>query len=406
MITSLQSHYLRLSAHDCLPPDRFGRLLGQLKSIAGIRSAINAELVAATAPAPELENLLRCLDSVDESPGSDSVKVERWLQGSTRRRLVCFEEQDYPPLLKEISYPPPVLFVEGQRDALDKVQLAIVGSRKASKQGQHLASRFASELAAAGFCITSGLAVGIDSRAHQGALTAGGYTLAVLGTGIDELYPARNRRLAEQVRESGVLVSEFPLGTPPLPVNFPRRNRLIAGLSVGVLVVEAAPRSGSLITARLATEANREVFAVPGSILSGTSRGCHDLIRAGAKLVDSVDSILEELVELIPCPRPDVPVRDAGSARPGSRPESSTQPGGLSSSGLDGSPSEQLAAEEIKLLRCLDFDPCPVDLLAERAELAVDQVSRLISRLELKGFLEQSGGRIQRLPAGLQPDSD
>ncbi|WP_434775378.1 DNA-processing protein DprA [Pseudomonas oryzihabitans] len=218
-----------------------------------------------------------------------------WLDGPDRH-LLCLGDDRYPALLAEIADPPPLLFVEGRVELLEQPQLALVGSRQASAQGLDNARRFAQSLATAGFCITSGLALGIDGAAHQGALDGGGATVAVLGTGLLQLYPRRHLVLAQRLlAEGGALVSELPLDCTPQAANFPRRNRIISGLSLGTLVVEASPSSGSLITARLAAEQGREVFALPGSIHHPGARGCHQLIREGAQLVESVEHILEAL---------------------------------------------------------------------------------------------------------------
>lgn len=218
-----------------------------------------------------------------------------WLDGP-ERHLLCLGDERYPALLAEIADPPPLLFVEGRVGLLERPQLALVGSRQASAQGLDNARRFAHSLAAAGFCITSGLALGINGSAHQGALEAGGGTVAVLGTGLRQLYPRRHLGLARRLlAEGGALVSELPLDCTPQAANFPRRNRIISGLSLGTLVVEASPSSGSLITARLAAEQGREVFALPGSIHHPGARGCHQLIREGAQLVEGVEHILEAL---------------------------------------------------------------------------------------------------------------
>ncbi|MDR6676817.1 DNA-processing protein DprA [Pseudomonas oryzihabitans] len=224
-----------------------------------------------------------------------AARALAWLEAPDRH-LLCLGEDGYPALLGEIADPPPLLFVEGRVELLDRPQLALVGSRQASAQGLDNARRFAHSLAAAGFCVTSGLALGIDGAAHQGALDAGGATLAVLGTGLQQLYPRRHLGLARRLlAEGGALVSELPLDCTPQAANFPKRNRIISGLSLGTLVVEASPSSGSLITARLAAEQGREVFALPGSIHHPGARGCHQLIREGAQLVESVEHILEAL---------------------------------------------------------------------------------------------------------------
>lgn len=214
---------------------------------------------------------------------------------SHSRQIVTCESGDYPPLLKEIHSAPPLLFVQGEAKALHKSQIAMVGSRNASPQGKENASQFARALAQAGLVITSGLALGIDAASHEGALTADGLTVAVLGCGLDAIYPSSHRKLAERIVDNGALVSEFPIGAEPKPANFPRRNRIISGLSLGVLVVESTLKSGSLITANYALEQGKEIFALPGSIHNPMAKGCNHLIRQGAKCVESVDHILEEL---------------------------------------------------------------------------------------------------------------
>jgi len=218
-----------------------------------------------------------------------------WLE-QPGRYLLCWDDPDYPALLAELPDAPPLLFIAGDPTLLERPQLAMVGSRRASRNGLDNAWAFSRSLASAGFVITSGLALGIDGAAHQGALDAGGKTVAVLGTGLERLYPQRHVALARQIVEGGgALVSELPLDCPPQASNFPRRNRIISGLSLGVLVVEASPSSGSLITARLAAEQGREVYAIPGSIHHPGARGCHQLIRQGAALVESVEDVLEAL---------------------------------------------------------------------------------------------------------------
>ncbi|MEE8482340.1 MAG: DNA-processing protein DprA, partial [Acidiferrobacterales bacterium] len=223
---------------------------------------------------------------------SDEVDAERhaqdidWL-AEEDSHLVSVADEAYPDLLREIPDPPALLYIKGDPVALSLPQLAIVGSRNPTPVGLENANAFAGALASTGLVVTSGLALGIDTAAHRGALDGGGNTIAIAGTGVDRIYPARNHTVAHEIAKHGALVSEFPLATPPLRENFPRRNRILSGLSLGTLVVEAALRSGSLITARLAAEQGREVFAIPGSIHSPQSRGCHQLIRQGAKLVET-----------------------------------------------------------------------------------------------------------------------
>lgn len=298
----------------------------------------------------------------------------RWLE-SQNRYIISARDPRYPALLKEISDPPPLLFVQGNPAALDTPQLAIVGSRNPTPGGRQTAHDFARSLSQAGLTISSGLAAGIDGAAHQGALETDSPTVAVTGTGLDRVYPAHHRELAHRIAEQGVLVSELPPGTPPVAANFPRRNRIISGLSVGTLVVEAARQSGSLITARMASEQGREVFAIPGSIHNPLARGCHTLIRQGAKLVEQAEDILEELSPLLGS------LLSAATA-------SQTPPAEI---------SRQWDQEYRQLMSALDYDPTPIDLLIERSGLTADAVSSMLLLLELEGFVSAApGGRYCR----------
>lgn len=281
----------------------------------------------------------------------------------------------YPTRLTENTGGPPALFVVGDPEVLGTVQLAIVGSRNPTAGGRNSAREFAACLAQAGLVITSGLALGIDGEAHQGALDHGGLSIAVCGTGLDRVYPARHRELARALAEQGALVSEFPPGTPPHGSHFPQRNRIISGLSVGVLVVEAARRSGSLITARMALDQGREVFAMPGSIHNPLARGCHRLIREGAKLVETADDILEELAPLV------------GQSAPSS---TQTRP--------SAAPASELDAQYQHLLDHMGFDPVRVDDIVERSALTPADVSSMLLLLELRGIVTHtSGGTYTRL---------
>ena len=283
---------------------------------------------------------------------------------------------DYPPLLASLTDPPAQLLIRGNVGALHMPALAIVGSRNPTEQGRQNAYEFARHLGRSGFCIVSGLAQGIDAAAHEGALDGGALTVAFLGHGIDQVYPASNRALAERIVNSdGALCSEFALGASPRREYFPQRNRLISGLSIGTLVVEAARRSGSLITARLASEQGREIFAIPGSIHNPLSRGCHRLIRDGAKLVESADDIVSELGSLV--------------EHLLQIPES-TEPVVSESGGAD--------ADYEMLLEAMAYDPATADELASRSGLTIDQVSSMLLILELEEKIEaQSGGRYSRL---------
>jgi len=296
-----------------------------------------------------------------------------WLDAADHT-LLPYTDPRYPPLLRLIQDPPLGLFVAGDPSLLADHQIAVVGSRNPSASGLANARDFASYIAAQGVTVTSGLAEGIDTAAHQGALQRG-RTIAVLGTGPEQVYPASNTRLAEEITRQGALVTEFPTGTPPKRENFPRRNRIISGLSLGTLVVEAARRSGSLITARLSSEQGREVFAIPGSIHNPMSRGCHMLIRQGAKLVETARDIFEELGPL------------AASA-----------PSLATTTALQGEQRER-DPEYVKLLECLAHDTLPADELARRTGLTAGELSSMLLILELEGeVISESGGRYARAP--------
>ncbi len=247
-------------------------------------------------------------------PNEQSITRDlQWAEKADNHIITCHDPA-YPVLLLELPDPPLLLYVHGSVSLLSEPQLAIVGSRNPSSSGEQTAIDFARHLAAAGLVITSGLALGIDAASHRGALDVDAPTIAVMGTGLDRVYPARHRDLARQIAEQGSLVSEFPIGTPPKPENFPQRNRIISGLSLGTLVVEAAIRSGSLISARYAMEQGREVFAIPGSIHNPLARGCHHLIRQGAKLVETAEDVIDELGSLAgACTPPGLPAETAGS---------------------------------------------------------------------------------------------
>jgi len=285
-------------------------------------------------------------------------------------RLLTLADADYPQSLLSADDPPLLLYAKGNTALLNLPMLAVVGSRNATPQGVRDAEAFAQALGDAGLTIVSGLALGIDAAAHRGALATAAATVAVIGTGADRLYPAKNETLARAIAEKGVVLSEFPLGTPALASNFPRRNRIIAGLGLGCLIVEAALRSGSLITARLAAESGREVFAIPGSIHSPLSRGCHQLIRQGAKLVETAQDILEEL-------RWEAPT--AGRAA-----------GGGTSMALDDS--------EEQVLAFLGHAPCALDTLSARSGLTPADLLAMLLPMELAGRVAQlPGGLYQRL---------
>ena len=292
----------------------------------------------------------------------------RWLE-NPRHTLMTMADADFPPLLRHIPDPPPALFIRGERGALGRVQLAVVGSRSASADGRRNAHAFARDLAGCGLTVTSGMAVGVDSAAHRGALEAGGVTVAVLGSGPDIVYPARNRRLADAIVEHGAVISEFPAGTTPFPANFPRRNRIISGLSVGTLVVEAGLRSGSLITARHALDQGREVFAVPSTIRNPLARGCHDLIRCGAKLVEQINDILDEIEPL-------TAVATGASEIPG----------------CDRSQAKDLDGESKLLLDNIGYVPVNIDKLVDATHLPAGPAASILAILEIAGLVESLPG--------------
>jgi DNA processing protein len=318
------------------------------------RAALSAPVGKASVSAPDPERVARTLSWLAQPDAS----------------LVAWDDTDYPPALLEIGDAPPVFYCLGRRDLLACPALAIVGSRNATPQGCADAEAFAAALAASGLTIVSGLALGIDAAAHRGALAQPGSTVAVVGTGLDRVYPARNRDLAHELAACGALISEFAPGTPPLPANFPRRNRLISGLARGVLVVEATLSSGSLITARFAAEQGREVFALPGSIHSPFSKGCHRLIRDGAKLVETAQDILDEL---------EFPALAPVAATPAGR----------------GAGSDPTAAA---ILAELGHAPVDVDTVVARCGESAATVLAALTTLELDGLVASlPGGLWQRM---------
>ena len=334
------------------------RLLAAFGSAEAVWQQSAATLRAVTSPRIEqaLANVPVDLDGIH-------TKLQNWLNESNNRYVITLGDEAYPSDLLQTEDPPLLLYVWGQQAALKHQQrLAIVGSRNPTPQGALNAHQFAKTLGQAGVCVVSGLALGVDAAAHEGALEAGAPTLAVVGTGLDRVYPSRHRDLAERVVVNGALISEYPLGTPPLAAHFPQRNRIIAGISLGTLVVEAALQSGSLITARLAAEQGREVFAIPGSIHSPQAKGCHALIRQGAKLVESAQDILEELHLRDPLPRPESATAQTNTKN--------------------------------NLLDLIGFDPVSLDALQARCGLDTATLQARLLELELNGD-------IGRLPGGL-----
>ena len=367
-ITPAVESWLRLSRAPGIGSTTLLTLLEAFGSPENILGASHAQLQRVIADDHQLiDGLSR---PTEESQQAADIA---WLQQDDCH-LVSVLDDDYPPLLREIPDPPALLYIRGNPGLLSLPQLAIVGSRNPTPAGSENARAFARSLVAGGLTVTSGFALGIDAAAHQGAIDGGGSTIAVVGTGLDRVYPASHHELAHQVVQSGAIVSEFPLGTPPLRQNFPRRNRIISGLSLGTLVVEAALRSGSLITARLAIEQGREVFAIPGSIHSPLSKGCHRLIRQGAKLVETANDIIEELGALV-----------------------ST----LKQVSEGDVPSQTIKrTSENALLEYLGFDPIDIDTLVERSGLTPEAISSMLLDMELAGEIKScAGGKYQRIHA-------
>lgn len=288
--------------------------------------------------------------------------IASWL-ADPHNHIVTLADPDYPQALLNISDPPLLLYVKGRLELLNHPALAVVGSRNATPQGLGNAEAFAQAASAAGLCIVSGMAHGIDAAAHRGGLREYGSSIGIVGTGLDKVYPAANRQLAHLLAQEGALVSEFSLGTPPLAANFPRRNRIISGLSLGCLVVEASLQSGSLITARMALEQGRDVFAIPGSIHAPQTKGCHHLIKQGAKLVECAQDILEEL-------------------------------GRFSTN----TTLQSSVPKEHPLLTHLGFDPVDMDSLSQRSGLTIGELSAILLQLELDGDIATlPGGFYQRI---------
>ncbi|HZJ96026.1 MAG TPA: DNA-processing protein DprA [Thiopseudomonas sp.] len=347
---------LRLYNLPDIGPQRFYRLLKVFSSASAALSAPATAWQAIGMPQSSIE--ARRSASVRE----DALAALRWAE-CAGQHILLHDMPNYPALLQETSGAPPLLFVQGQTAILEQPQIAIVGSRNATRPGLDTAQNFARSLAKAGFAITSGLALGVDAAAHQGALDVQGTTIAVVGTGLQRVYPARHRYLAEAILEQGgAVVSELPLASAPHASHFPRRNRIISGLSLGVLVVEASPSSGSLITARLAAEQGREVYAIPGSIHAPSARGCHQLIRNGATLIETVGDILESLQGWQRIAEPQEPA------------------------------AQQSLQLEHPLLELLKVQPMDIEALVELSGLPLPDVLAALTDLEITGSVSNENG--------------
>lgn len=341
------------------------KLLQAYKTPANVLAATEQELRSCRVKPEAISAIVGYRQQLHSSHvGKLAAAACEWQESAADHHLIHWEHSCYPEALREIAQPPLLLFVVGNAELLYKPQLAMVGSRSPSTDGLRLANQFAAQLSQAGLLITSGLALGIDGASHLGALSANLPTIAVMATGIDKIYPSKHQVLAEQIRHNGALVSEFPLGQAPRAQHFPQRNRIISGLSLGVLVVEAAIKSGSLITARFALEQNREVFAIPGSIHNPVAKGCHLLIREGAKLVETSQHILEELRLQLPLSLP--------------------------SSKAKSEPSAALNKLQQLVLDKMGFDTVSIDSLVERTQLLVTELSTTLAELTLSGQVENT----------------
>ena len=358
------AHFLRLAFVRGVGPVAAHKLLSELSNIGGVFAASGAALSRIVGDA-----LARKISALPDAETQSKIDESlAWLQSAPDHHLLTWAHPSYPKALLESGDAPLVIYAKGRIELLNRRAIAMVGSRNCSQGGADTAEAFAQAFAERGLTVVSGMALGIDTASHIGALRAKGgdcgSTIAVIGTGIDRVYPARNKVLAHSIAELGLMLSEYPMGTPPLPAHFPKRNRIISGLSQGVLVVEASMASGSLITARLAGEQGREVFAIPGSIHSTFHKGCHHLIKQGAKLVETANDVLDEL-------RFETPAVSA-----------------------------EVSAEHpatIGLLKFIEHTPIDVDTLVARSNLAVDQIVTELTMLEIDGRIESlPGGRWQR----------
>ncbi len=363
---ALTLYFLEALPHSC-----FARLLSAIGPPSQIVGAEASALRGAGLKETQIQAIRLCQSDSDVQ--RQLAQSLTWLDASPKHHIVLLSDTHYPPLLREIHDPPPLLFVVGQTQALLAPQIAMIGSRRCSVDGKSNTRRFAGFLAEQGLSICSGMARGIDTCAHEAALATKGVTVAVLGTGVDVVYPKSNAVLAQQISDNGALISELPLGSKAIASHFPKRNRIISGMSAGVIVVEAALRSGSLITARLALEHNRELFAIPSSIRNPLSIGCHRLIQQGAALIDSPEQVLEQLDSLL-----SGQVSLLQIAKSEQQQEAKLQ-------GLE--------PEARCVLRAMGYDPVALDTIVERSELPIATVQTYLLRLELAGHVRNHLGR-------------
>ncbi|WP_299731495.1 DNA-processing protein DprA [uncultured Endozoicomonas sp.] len=357
--------WLKLSLIPGLGPIKVSKLIEQFGHPEKIFSATEAHLCSVISR--------KLAHSILQADIKKQLKhTEAWLHSSEAHSILTPESVGYPEALKELPDPPVVLYVIGNCSLLREPQLGVVGSRRPTPNGRRVAQEFSEQIARSGLVITSGMAMGIDAAAHQGALSSYGGTVAVLGTGVDQVYPARHRDIYQAIAVQGALVSEYPLGTKPFAGNFPRRNRILSGLSLGVLVVEAAMESGSLISARMAAEQGREVFAVPGSVLNPLSKGCHKLIREGAVLVEHPDDILMELAPQL-----------RGAIREFDHVASNHH--------------QETDPLRLKIIEAMGFDVVSVDQICAVSGIPYTELSVLLTEMELDGVIESTPGGFIRL---------
>ena len=379
MFSSATAQWLFLTCLPNLGRTRRRELLTEFPDLPRLLS-MNAATLRAMGMTADAITAIQAWQQQDET--HPAVRNVRFIQDSCRKHgigILTWPDTDYPEQLRHIHDAPLVLYTLGDTALLARDQIGIIGSRKATPAGLDHARRFAAELSTRELVVTSGLALGVDGAAHAGALDAGFPTIAVIGCGLDRIYPHQHRRLGERVINEGLMVSEYPPGTPARAAHFPQRNRIISGLSRGVLVVEAGLRSGSLITARMALEQGREVFAIPGSVHSPVARGCHHLIKQGARLVETVDDILEELGAWW-----SPPLKSASEPEPEPK-------------RCDNGPLTGLDSREIAVFEALGYDPQSTDALSSATGLPADQLMQSLLLLELQGLVSSAPGGFQKI---------
>ncbi len=388
-------HWLALHTVDGIGPTLFRRLLDRFGSPReAFLERSSSALLAIGLSSHSIEQTHRFSDLQRQV-----AKDLQWLS-DPNHHLLTIQDSNYPVLLKEIPQPPPLLFIKGDPDCMSKLQIAMVGSRNPTGAGRDTATAFARSLSKADVVVTSGMAAGIDAASHHGALQGPAPSIAVLGTGADQVYPARHRKLARQIAASGALISEFPLGTGAMAQNFPRRNRIISGLSLGVLVVEANIKSGSLITAGYAAEQNREVFAIPGSIHSPLSKGCHQLLRQGAKLVESMEDVLEELGSLA-----EFQLFSDASLAQSLRDEPVGHSGVRTGTGSGIQHTGNLSPIEERVVQQMDFQPLAIDVMVAKSGIAAEQLAATLIQLELKNIVRIEAGGYALIPTAMRADT-